>query len=282
MIGRMRHPAALALLLVLLAGCSQAAYVPRGGSPAAPAASTDPGVPYPAGCAAHGMTMRRCDVVIALAASDKGIDPKSAAQVLLLADPTRDQGCGPGPSGIVVICHREVSLGSGVRFVMPDGSVSDVLNWCGVGSLSDIRCTDSPEIRVSGALDGYFDIPEGATPAPTVEPAERALAVPLSVSVLDIRLDHLGPYRIEAGRAVLANGILQQGTIAVADPRPTDLVLDPFGVSMRVERIDGAPLGGAYDPGWQPGPLEVRVVIEFNVLAYDPGAVLRLRDVLVG
>jgi hypothetical protein len=43
----------------------------------------------------------------------------------------------------------------------------------------------------------------------------------------------------------------------------------------------GAPLWNIYETGWRPGVLRVRAEVTFTVLVFDPGAVLRIRNVVV-
>ncbi len=85
----------------------------------------------------------------------------------------------------------------------------------------------------------------------------------------------------KVGHAVLANGLLRGSSIELVDERPTDVLLADSTVRLRVERLDGAPLLGPYAGGWQPGTVEVRVLVEFEVTQFDPGAVLRLRNLTV-
>lgn len=50
---------------------------------------------------------------------------------------------------------------------------------------------------------------------------------------------------------------------------------------MRSLEEDGLPFRNIYDHGWRDGVERVEVVVRFEVLRFEPGAVLSLRDLLV-
>jgi len=239
----------------------------------------DVGVPYPQGCAAHGIPMRRCDLVIERMAREHGIDLATVSEILLLGDPGCGQAVSPG-----TLCKRSGGVGPRVRFVLPGGPPVEETVYCGVGATYDPECTDTPQIRISSpTLGGYHDVPEGATPVPTIDPAVRRGAQPLTVAGLDIPIDHVGAYRVDVGTATLPNGILSVADLALANDTPTDLLVDGDGVSMQLLLVDGgAPLLNIYETGWHAGVVKVRAIVTFTVIAFDPGAVLAIRNVVVG
>ena len=268
----MRPIVVLALTAALLGpavlGCSR------------PAGSVDDvGVPYPEGCADHGLSMRRCDLVIDRIARDHGIDRTTVKQILLLGDPGCGDGVSPG-----TLCKRSGGIGANVKFVLPDGEVVEDYVYCGVEAMYDPECTDTPQIRIASPMhDGYLDVPEGATPVPTIDPASRALAQPLVVGALDIPIDRTGSYRVELGEATLPNGIVSRADLALANDHPTDLLLNASGIGLELpSALDEEPISNIYGSGWRAGVVRVRVVITFTVVAFDPGAVLQVRDVVVG
>jgi len=245
-----------------------------------PTASVDDvGVAYPEGCAAHGISMRRCDLVIERMAREHGIDRSAVSVILLLGDPGCGQSLSPG-----TLCTRSGGVGPRVRFVLPGGPAVEETVYCGVGAMSDPECTDTPQIRVSSpTLGGYRDVPEGASPVPAIDPAARALGRSLAVASLDLPIDHTGTYEVDLGSAMLPNGILSLADIALADDAPTDLLIDANGVTLQIVPADGgAPLWNIYETGWHAGVVKVRATVTFNVTAFDPGAVLGIRNVSVG
>jgi len=268
----MRRIAVLALSVALLGtavvGCSRSA-----------AGVDNVGVAYPEGCATHGLSMRRCDLIIDRAARMHGIDRASVKEIRLLGDPGCGEGFSPG-----TICMRSTSVAVRVRFALPDGKAIEESVYCGVGAQYDPECTDTPQIRIASPMhDGYLDVPEGATPVPTINPAAQAKAQPLTVAALDIPIDHTGTYRVELGEATLPNGILSRADMALANDRPTDLLLDEYGLGLTLERVKGgAPISNTYETGWHVGVLGVRVMVTFTVVTFDPGAVLQIRNVVVG
>jgi len=70
--------------------------------------------PYPEGCAAFGLSPRRCEAVVDAAASNVGFDRSTATATSLMAEP----GCGfdDPSSDLINICTRSMSFVAGVRF----------------------------------------------------------------------------------------------------------------------------------------------------------------------
>jgi hypothetical protein len=174
-----------------------------------------------------------------------------------------------------------------VRFHLADGRERTVEVWCiGVGRAGDDVCTSDPTVMIgTRAVD--HDVPcTGETPEtcatlpPTPRPEVQAKATPLRVPVLDIPLDHLGPYRVDVGEVGLPDGAFTMSSASVADERPTTFWIKD--AQLVVEPVDPArpPIGSIYrDPfdGVEPA----RVVLEFDVTELTPGAVLQVRDIVV-
>src|SRR5512143_1535287 len=140
--------AALIGLLAVIAGC---ASLPLGLG-----GSDGPNVehPYPAGCAAFGLSPRRCAAIVDALGQQAGLTPAQIASVSLLGD----AGC-QSDSGQLVMCARTVSFIVRARFRSVDGRTIDKSQFCGVGGQFTILCSDNPEIAVSTPTDGYFDVP---------------------------------------------------------------------------------------------------------------------------
>ncbi len=262
------------VIAILIAGCSR---------PGA-AATDDPGVPYPAGCADFKLTDRQCTAIVDEMAAQTHVDRTLAQEILLLGDP----GCGfEDPH---VLCTRTMSFVVRVRFVLEDGTTAEASQFCGVGGMWDIRCGDPPQIRLSSAtLGGYHDVPcageppDGcATPVPNIDPATAADARPLRIDALDIPIDRLGAYDVPLGTAVLPNGILTDATFSLVDDRPTDLLLATDGINLALRSLDGGgDFWNIYDHGWRPGVERVEARLVFDVAQFDPGATLQVRGISV-
>lgn len=280
-------PALLVLVATLgaiLVGCSIAGHRP---------AATQLVRAYPGGCADFEFSARRCAAIVAIARHDLDIGA-AAATVQLLSEPP-NPGCGPQPDGTTNLCTRS---GGGiaviVRITPPGGSAEDATFFCGVGSQGSIACHEDPEIVIRTPMDGYHDIacagedsagdPTGcATPVPATDADARAAARALSIAALDIPIDHNGPYAVELGRAGLPNGALGIAAASLASPAiPGVVLLD--GIWLTVVPVDpaGRPFLNVYEHGWTPGVEDVRVVLRFEVIQHEPGAIVPIRDVTVG
>ena len=143
-----------------------------------------------------------------------------------------------------------------------------------------------PNVKISATKllinNRWVEASSGKT-FPTINPSIAAAGTVLLVSSLDVPIDHTGPYRLSLGEATLPNGILRQADLYVEDLTPSDFLLTDEGVALEVlSRDDGQPIWNIYEHGWRAGLERVDVVIVFNVRVFDPGAVLRLRDIAVG
>lgn len=242
----------------------------------------DLALPYPDGCAAYGLSPRRCAYIVDWALTQAGVTA-DAATVQLLGDPAcvgQDPGC--------MAAVRTTTFVVRVRVTPTGGEPSDHPVFCGLGGETSMLCTDTPLINLGSPMSGYHDVPCGAEPAPgkcaspvpTIAPSAAADAVPLRVPRLTIAIDHAGAYTIDIGDAVLPNGILTEAAATLANDRRTD-VLIPQGIQLEVVGEDAQPLVNAYDQGWRPGTEQVHVRLVFTVESFDPGATLEITDVLV-
>jgi hypothetical protein len=273
----------MATLAAVLVGCSIAGTRPG---------ATQLVRPYPDGCADFGFAARRCAAVVAIARRTLDIQDPTASVELLSAPPLA--GCGPQPDGTTILCKTS---GGGiaviVRITPSGGSAMDATFPCGVGSQSSIACRADPEIVIGTPMQGYRDItctgedgtgnPTGcATPVPSTDPRARAGARPLSIAALDIPIDHDGPYEVELGRAGLPNGALEDASASLASPTlPGIVFLDGIGLALEPLDPAGRPFLNVYEHGWTPGVEEVRVVLRFEVIQHEPGAIVPVRDASV-
>jgi hypothetical protein len=272
---RTTRPVLLLALLVVVGACS---LLPAGGADAE-------GEPYPAGCAAYGLSEHRCKAIVEELAARLDVDRAAVAGIELLGDP----GCGTDDPN--VLCTRTTSFVVRVRFHLADGRSLEDSVFCGVGGQHSILCTESPEIRVSSPmLGGYHDVPcageppDGcASPVPTIDPATAADAAPLVVPELDVVLDRVGEYRIEVGDATLPNGILRDAAFTLADLHPTTFATTEEGVRLEVlpGGPGGDPLWNLYEHGWRKGLERVSVILVFEITSFEPGATLEVRDLIV-
>ena len=107
------------------------------------------------------------------------------------------------------------------------------------------------------------------------------MARPLRVPVLDIPLDHLGPYTVDVGEVGLPDGAFTTSSASVVDIRPGSFWIAAMPGSM-IEPVDPTrpPVGNIYREPFD-GVEPVRVILVFDVTEFSPGAVLQVRDIVV-
>jgi hypothetical protein len=232
------------------------------------------------GCEALGFNERRCNAVIARARGEAIAGPVAIISATVL--PPNDADAGVRLGGFML---------ARVAFALADGRSVMHEVWCtGVVSEDDIACRDKPEIMLFAGIDhdvpcsgeaGNGDPAGCATPVPTPPPAAVAAAKPLRVGVLDIPLDHTGPYEIRVGSAGLPNGYLTQRAFDITDHSPTTFWITR-GIRLDVRpTLDGRPeIGSAYRKPFD-GTEPVDVFLVFDVTETRPGAVLEVRNVVV-
>jgi len=250
-----------------------------------PGSSPDPelGIAYPDGCAAYELSPRRCKAIVERMSQKVGIAGREVTRIELLPD----KSCGPPDPNI--LCGGPFVVR--VRFRFRDGGSAEDSVFCGgIGGQYTILCTETPEIRISSRADGYRDIPcageppDGcATPLPTLQPSAAKASRPIAIEARDVAIDHVGHYEIPLGQAVLPNGILTEARFSLRDPLTQALSVGDAGVLLDVRSVDpGAPpFENYYMRGWHEGTETVEAVVIFDVLSFEPGALLELRDILV-
>jgi hypothetical protein len=243
---------------------------------------------FPDGCAAFGLSGRRCEAVVNTAATNAAFDRSIATSISLMPEP----GCGGDPLSDVAggFCIRSMAFVAGVRFERADGTsvLSEV--YCGVGPPT-LTCSETPGIQ---ALDlhgaGYWDVPCAgeapdacATPIPKPTGVAAAAGRELKIDAIAVLVGSVGHREVEIGRAILADGIVQEARFSVADQTQVGFLLDPGLVRMELRStVPGRPpFDNAYNRGSFKGPEEVRVVLVFDVSETGQDAVIHVTDVLV-
>lgn len=142
----------------------------------------------------------------------------------------------------------------------------------------DVACTASPDGNPAGC----------STPLPSLEPAAVAAAKPLDIPALDVPVTKTGPMRVDLGEATLANGVLHEASFHL-DGIPLGVQELPSGITvggrvrLTVTSTDPSrpQFGNGYARGWHPGVEAVRVQLLLDVTSFEPGFVLKIRDVVV-
>ncbi len=243
--------------------------------------------PFPEGCTAFGLSARRCEAIVATAASNVGFDRSTATATSLMAD----RGCGGDPlSDDIVLCTRSGSVAAGVRFDRADGTsvLSEV--YCGVGPPT-LACSETPGIQAVDLHDaGYWDVPcageaPGGCPNRITAPTGPAAAArrELKIDAIAVPVGPVGHREVEIGRAVLADGIVQEARFSIADQSQVGFLLDPGLVRMELRStVQGRPpFDNLYQRAAFKGPEEIQVVLIFDVAETGPDAVIHVTDVLV-
>jgi hypothetical protein len=256
--------AVLALSMVVATGCEAVAGL------------TPPATPRPC---EQLYNARRCLAMAddATAFSEKTRD--DVASIVILPDPTPEIG----PDGVIL----QTTSGSPIyiRVVMRDGTTRDT-HVC-VGVSGGPACVDAPSSWDTDADligSGYHDVPEGATPVPSIDPAIAGGGVSIDVPTRTIVIDHTGPYEVPLGTGSLPNGLLTEATYRLADPWPVDVTFAPDAtprLELRSLEPDGKPFSNAYEHGWRDGLERIEAVMVFEVKRFDPGATVEVRDVAV-
>jgi hypothetical protein len=263
---RWRRVAVLLLVTASIGACSAVA----GESP------TDP---QPCG---EVYSTQMCLAMTDEAASRTGRTRNDVIGILIVPLPTTE-------NGVVII---RSGSGFNARLTFIDGTTSDE-PMCG-GIPSGPACMDVPRLQARSIVEeggGYHDVPcpeppppEGCgTPLPTMEPTAVTAARPLSVARFPIPIDHIGAYEVSLGEALLPNGIATEASFAFVNEWPLDVSLGEgvAQINLRSLEPDGKPFQNYFDHGWRPGVERAEAVLAFDVLWFEKGAVLDIRDVVV-
>lgn len=263
----MTRLAAVSMLMTwLVAGCSLFA--------------TTPVAPQPCG---QVYSTHRCLAMTDEAAAEAGRTRDDVTATVIVPDPPPENGGFRTVGGAPSI---------NVRLIFTDGTTSDARMCGGISRAS--ACMDDPHLEARSSVGeggGYKDVPcpDGSpphscgTPLPTLQAAAAAAARPLSIARFAIPIDHLGAYEVSLGEASLANGVATLASFAFMNDWPLDVSLEGgvAQIGLRSLEPDGKPFQNYYDHGWRPGVERVEAVLVFDVLWFEKGAVLGLRDVVV-
>jgi hypothetical protein len=240
--------------------------------------SLPPLSPGVTGCDTLGFDARRCTAIVARAREQASPALREEdVTAATLTRPTVDT----------------TSLGffpvADVRFDLVGGGSVNVVVRCGIPGPSDRACNEAARIHFFGGVD--HDVPCGATPGeenhpcatlpPSPRPASVAGARPLAVAALDIALDHLGHYEIAVGAGGLPDGVLSERSAGLAVEAPTNLWIDDgVVIDVRPDDPHRPPIGSIYRDPFD-GVEAVHVFLVFDVVEFQPGAVLEVRNLVV-
>ena len=229
----------------------------------------------------------RCDLITSATAEELHVKPGAIVSVRIIPEPVATDA-----NGRQITVMRGGGTPLNVRATLANGKNKDVYVGCaGVDSRPIcVGIPPTPLPLIGGSYGQGHDLPcpgappDGcATPVPSPDPRLAADAQPIRVSQLDIPIDHIGDYRIELGRGSIPNGRLTESTYGFADERPAGVTIMEHGPRLEIESLepDGKPFFDVYEHGWRPGLERIVVYLTFHVDAFEPGAVISLRGVVV-
>lgn len=219
----------------------------------------------------------RCLAMTDYAAAQLEVSREDIAAIDVLPEPTPEVR-----DGVTILQTRSGGPPIDVRVTMTDGSTRLTSMNC-VGIASHPACVDDPHLSTGSVMDGgYYDRPCCPSPVPSPAPDALAEATALQIDRLDIPIDHVGPYEVGLGEALLPNGILTTLDFALVDDWPPGVtILEGVGLEIRSLGAGGEPIRNIYEHGWREGTERVVAILTFDVFRFDPGAVLSIRDVVV-
>jgi hypothetical protein len=254
-----RRLALLAIVALAVSGCALLPDLGQG-----PQACIDA---YPA---------NQCLAMTDVAAADVSKNRGDVIGIVIVPDPAPDGATLGGAWPI----H--------VRVAFRDGTTHDA-RLCGGVSIAP-ACTQDPTLRASSILGGYTDVPcageapdSCATPHPSIEADAADAAAPLTIDERTIPIDRIGLLDIPLGEATLPNGILTEASFEFVETWPADVALAGGSGVLGIRSLepDGKPFDNYYLHGWRPGLERVAVTLQLEVLYFEPGADLVIRNVVV-
>jgi hypothetical protein len=120
-----------------------------------------------------------------------------------------------------------------------------------------------------------------ATPLPTLTESDRAQVIPLEVANLNVRLDHLGAYRVPLGQAVLARGIIEVMSLSIANTGDGFYSARFFALQLEDATTGKVLPGNVYAKGIVDGLQRVNVYLSFDLQSHKPGAIVAVDHVEV-
>ena len=280
------RPVAVSLLVIgSIAGCTAPADEPSaaGSVPSAARSAVADERPADSQPCREAYSIQTCLAMTDEAASQRGRTRDDVTAIDIVPFPTRDA------DGTLII---RSGGGFYARVTFTDGTTSDVAMCAGMPS--GPACLGEPRLEARSVLadsGGYHDVPcadppppEGCgNPLPTLEPAAVKAAAPLTIGSVSIPIDHIGQYEVPLGEASLPNGVLSEASFGFTDPWPLDVSLSQgvAWIDVRSLEPDGKPFQNYYIHGMRAGVERVQAVLVFDVLWFEKGAVLGIRDVVV-
>lgn len=228
----------------------------------------------PHDCAAE-YSASRCLAIADAVAAEVDRDRGDVSAVTIVPDPP--------PEGAVLggVWHIRIRLTFG------DGTTHEA-QICGGLAIAP-ACSDDPHLDARSVLGGYHDVPCAGEPpdcpsrVPSPEPEVVETADAITIAARSIPIDHDGPFEVELGQGSLANGILTEASFAFQDPWPSDVAFRDGVIFLEVRSLepDGRPFDNIYLHGTREGLERVAAVLRFDVLWFEPGADLGIRDLVV-
>lgn len=287
--GVMRHSIVLLVALaasLLATGCSQTPRSPAAPTTVSPAAST---TASPAGPTTASPTVGtacrdvfnavRCQVMTVYVATQLGTTREQVASLVVIPQPTPET-----INGVTILQTTSGGPPVDVEVTLRDASVYRMTLNC--SGISGVECQNNPRLEAWSVMHGgYYDGTEAQLLGgpPSIAPDALADAMPLRIGQLDIPVDHTGLNEIPIGEARLPNGILTAVDFALVEDWPTGVSILYGGVRLEIRSVDdgGTPITNIYAHGWRPGTERVQAVLVFDVAAFDPGATLAVKDIVV-
>jgi hypothetical protein len=247
----MRRSAAIALAAALVAGCG---LLPR---------ALDASTPC------HTMFSEdRCIAMADVVSADAGKDRGDVIGLTILPDLPEKESVGAASP-------------IRVRAEFADGTTHETA-MCG-GIPWGPACSDAPGLAFRSAIGSYTDVPAGSTPLPSLEPEAIEAASSIVIESLTVRIDRKGEHDIVVGQGSLPNGVWRTGALDFAETWPDHVALRDGVVTLELRSLepDGKPFDNYYLHGWRPGIERIEAVLLFDVLWFEPGATLEIRNLVV-
>lgn len=229
----------------------------------------------------------RCDLIVDVVAEGAGVDREEIVAIMIVPEPTPEVQL----DGSVILETRSGGPRLIVDAQLRDGTVHREAMCGGVSAGFVPVCMDEPTLQpMSVTISGYRDVPcfdeagqDCATPHPSIDPDAADAAEPILIDHVDVPIDHDGDYEVRVAEGSLANGILTEASFGFVVPWPDDLTIPDGRVLLDVRSLepDGRPFDNYYMHGWRDGVERVEAVLVFTVSRFEPGATLKIRDVVV-
>lgn len=120
-----------------------------------------------------------------------------------------------------------------------------------------------------------------ATPLPDLTPAESSHGVALRIERFEIELDHVGPYRVALGEAVLSRGIVTELSFRLESADRDDFLAPDFRLILEDNATRAVQPANVFEKGVVDGVQRVTVYVAFDLESYGKGSVVVLREVVV-